>query len=389
MSGGGAAIGLVAGGLLTTYASWRWVMFVNVPIGILVMSLAPFVLRESERRTGRFDLPGAITGTAGVALLVYGLSNASTDQHGVSHWADTKVLASLAAAAALLVAFVLIEMRSRHALMPLRLFADRSRAGAYLIMLCLATAMFGFFFFLTIFVQEVLGYSALRSGLLFLPFAAMIVVMSGIVSQLISRVGARPFMLAGSAVTVVGMYWFSQISVHTTYLGGLLGPMLVTSAGFGMLFVPLSLVALNRVRSEDSGIASSLLNTGQQVGGAIGLAALGTVAWTTVADYLRNAKAAAVSGHPLAVPPAQLLPHALASGFSRGFLVAACIAVLAFVIAVATIRLRRQDLAGAQPAPPPPAPAKAETEPEPESLVLRRHEDKLALAAAARPCRHC
>src|SRR6266545_373471 len=220
MSGGGAAIGLVAGGLLTTYLSWRWVLFVNVPIGILVALMAPYVLPESARRRGRFDLPGAITGTGGVALLVYGLSNAATDQFGVSHWGDTKVLVSLAAAVVLLVSFVVIEWRSRHALMPLRI------------------------------------------------------------------VGARPLMLIGGAITTVGMYWFSHISEHSTYLNGLLGPMLVTSAGLGLLFVPLSLVALRRVRGEDAGVASSLLNTGQQVGGAIGLAALGTVTWTVVSNNI-------------------------------------------------------------------------------------------------------
>ncbi|HCU94465.1 MAG TPA: MFS transporter [Actinobacteria bacterium] len=365
MSGGGAAVGLVAGGLLTTYLSWRWVLFVNVPIGILVATVAPYVLAESARQRGRFDLPGAIAGTGGVALLVYGLSNASTDAAGVSHWGDTKVIVSLVAAAVLLVSFVVIEWRSRHALLPLRLLANRSRSGAYLIMLCLATAMFGIFFFLTIFVQEVLGYSALRSGLAFLPFAAMIVVMSGIVSQLISRTGARPLMLTGTAVAAGGMYWFSHLTEHSSYLGGLLGPMLVTSAGLGMLFVPLSLVALNRVRGEDSGVASSLLNTGQQVGGAIGLAALGTVTWTAAANSIKHqaavaAAAAARAGHQLPAAghqlpagkaggslPAAMLHQALAVGISRGFLVAAGIAVLAFVVVAATIRIRRSDLTGA------------------------------------------
>ena len=210
-----------------------------------------------------------------------------------------------------------------------------------------------------------LGYSALRSGLAFLPFAAMIVVMSGIVSQLISRTGARPLMLTGTAVAAGGMYWFSHLTEHSSYLGGLLGPMLVTSAGLGMLFVPLSLVALNRVRGEDSGVASSLLNTGQQVGGAIGLAALGTVTWTAAANSIKHqaavaAAAAARAGHQLPAAghqlpvgkaggslPAAMLHQALAVGISRGFLVAAGIAVLAFVVVAATIRIRRSDLTGA------------------------------------------
>ncbi len=367
MSGGGAAIGLVAGGLLTTYLSWRWVLFVNVPIGIIVALMARYVLPESSRQRGRFDLPGAITGTAGVALLVYGLSNASTDASGVSHWGDTKVLVSLIASAVLLAAFGFIEARSRHALMPLRLFANRSRTGAYLIMLFLATAMFGFFFFLTIFAQEVLGYSALKAGLAFLPFAVVIVVMSGVVSQLVSRVGARPLMLAGTAIAAGGMYWFSHISEHSTYVNGLLGPMLVTSAGFGMLFVPLALVALSRVRGEDSGVASSLLNTGQQVGGAIGLAALGTVTWTVVANNLKHqaavaAEAAARAGHavtsvkPSASVQTAMLHQALSVGIARGFLVASGIAVLALIVVIAMIRVRRSDLTGATAAPAP-APA--------------------------------
>jgi len=363
MSGGGAAVGLIAGGLLTTYLSWRWVMFVNVPIGIVTAILAGYVLSESTRRRGRFDLPGAITSTAGVALLVYGLSNASTDQAGVSHWTDGKVIASLAAAVVLLVTFALIESRSRHALMPLRILENRSRTGAYVVMLCLATAMFGIFFFLTIFVQEVLGYSALRSGVAFLPFAGTVVLMSGVVSQLISRVGARPFMVAGASITAVGMYWFSHLTVHSQYVSGLLGPMLVTSVGLGMLFVPLSLVALNKVRGEDSGVASSLLNTGQQVGGAIGLAALGTVTWTVVSNSVKHqvAQAAAAAGGRagLHLPagkaggtvPAPILHQALAVGISRGFLVAAGIAVLALIVVLFTIRIRREDLAGASPMP--------------------------------------
>jgi EmrB/QacA subfamily drug resistance transporter len=363
MSGGGAAIGLIAGGLLTTYLSWRWVMFVNVPIGIVTAFLAGFVLSESTRRRGRFDLPGAITSTAGVALLVYGLSNASTDQAGVSHWTDTKVLASLAAAVVLLVTFALIEWRSRHALMPLRILENRSRTGAYVLMLFLATAMFGVFFFLTIFVQEVLGYSALKSGVAFLPFAGTIVVISGVVSQIIGRIGARPLMVAGTLVTAVGMYWFSHLTVHSQYVSGLLGPMLVTSAGLGMLFVPLSLVALSKVRNEDSGVASSLLNTGQQVGGAIGLAALGTVTWTTVSNSVKHQltqAAVAAGGHvgpqlpaskAAGTPPAPILHQALADGIARGFLVASGIVVLALVVVLVTIRLRREDLAGASPMP--------------------------------------
>ncbi len=352
MSVAGGAVGLIAGGLLTSYASWRWVLFVNVPIGLLTAAAARLALPESARNRGRFDLPGAIAGTGGVALLVYGLSNAGTDQSGVSHWGDTRVIASLTASALLLAGFMVIEARSPHALMPLRILANRSRSGAYLIMLALATAMTGIFFFLSIFVQNVLGYSALRSGIAFLPLAGAIVVVSGIVGQLIGRIGARAPMLAGAAITTGGMYWFSRLSEHSTYPGGLLGPMLVTGMGLGLLFVPLSLVALNRVPAQDTGLASSLLNTGQQVGGAIGLAALGTVAWTAVASSARSqtihAAAAARSGHAQlsALARASIYHHALAVGITRGFLTAAGIALAGLVITAISIRIRREDLAG-------------------------------------------
>lgn len=351
MSGGGAAVGLVAGGLLTTYLSWRWVLFVNVPIGIAVALLTPYVIGTSERRRGSgFDLPGAIAATGGVALLVYGLSNASTGQSGVSHWGDLKVIVSLAASAALLATFAFIETRSKHALLPVRVLANRSRTGAYLVMLCLATAMFGIFFFLTIFVQEVLGYSALKSGLAFLPFAATVVVVSALSSRLVARTGPRPMMIAGSAIAAGGMYWFSNISVNSSYVTGLLIPMLVTSIGLGLLFVPLSLVALTKVRPDDAGVASSLLNTGQQVGGAIGLAALGTVTWTVVANSIKG-HMAAVAGKVASPPPSgskiptPVFHEALATGIARGFVVAAGICALALIVTLLMVTLSKEDIA--------------------------------------------
>src|SRR5580693_4846408 len=314
MSIGGAAVGLIAGGLLTTYLSWRWVLFVNVPIGVVVAILAPRAFAETERRPGRFDFPGAITSTLGLAALVYGLTSAATSANGVSHWGDTKVIASLTAAVVLLAAFILIEMRSKVALMPLRIFRNRNRSGAYLIMLCVGTAMFGMFFFLTIFVQTVWHYSALKTGVAYLPMVATIMVMAGVSAQLVPRIGARPLLLAGSAIGTGGMFWLSRINEHSTYTGGLLGPLIVTAAGLGMLFMPLTLIALSKVEDRDSGLASSLLNTGQQVGGSIGLAVLGTVAWTVVANTARNSAAhaksvaatAAQAGHPLHPTSSQL-----------------------------------------------------------------------------------
>ena len=225
--------------------------------------------------------------------LVYGLSSAATTPDGVSHWGDPKVLASLSAAVVLLAAFVIIEARSRYALMPLRIFRNRDRSAANLIMLCIGTAMFGMFFFLTLFVQNVWGYSALKTGVAYLPMVAIIMAMAGLSAQLVPRIGARPLLIVASVIAVGGVFWLSRITEHSTYAGGLLGPMLVAGAGFGLLFMPATLVALSKVEDKDAGLASSLPNVGQQVGGAIGLAILGTVAWTVVADTARNAAAAA------------------------------------------------------------------------------------------------
>src|ERR1700757_1683688 len=286
-----------------TYVSWRWVFFVNVPIGAVVAAAAPRVLAESPRLPGRIDWAGAVTGCGGVALLVYGLSKAATGADGVSHWGDAQVVASLAASVVLLVSFVLIERRSSRPLLPMRVLADRNRSGAYLIMLCVATGLFGLFFFLTLFIQNVLGYSAIRAGIAYLPFAVGVVIASALASQLVPRIGPRPLIVVGAAMVAGGMFWFSRLTEHAGYFSHLLGPQLVSSFGLGLVFVPLSLVSLHQVAEQDSGVASSLLNAGQQVGGAIGLALLGTVAWTAVADSVRTqaahaAATAAKAGQP-------------------------------------------------------------------------------------------
>jgi EmrB/QacA subfamily drug resistance transporter len=342
MSGAGGAVGLLTGGLLVTYASWRWVLFVNVPIGIAVALGAQVVLPGAARRPGRLDLPGAITGSLGVAALVYGLSDAATSPDGTSHWGDAKVVTALAAGTVLLAAFALVETRSRHALLPVRLLRQRDRLGANLIMLAVGTAVFGVFFFITLFVQDVWGYSALRTGVAFLPLTVVLLAASGAAAALVPRIGARPLLLAGGAASAGGLYWLSRMTEHGTYAGGLLGPSLMTGAGLGLLFVPLPLVALTRVGEADSGVASSLLNVGRQVGGSIGLAVLGTVAWTVVAGGARAQAVAAPTASRHAA-----YQHALAAGFDRAFLVAAGIALLILVIAIAVIRVRRADLNGA------------------------------------------
>jgi len=348
MSAAGTVVGLIAGGLLVTYASWRWVMFVNVPIGIVAALAAPAVLPAAPRRSGgRFDLPGAVTGTAGVTALVYGLTNAAASSSGVSHWGDAKVVASLTAGAVLLAAFAVIEARSREALLPVRLLRSRDRLGANLMMLGVGTAMFGMFFFLNLFVQDVWGYSALKTAIMFLPVTVVMLAGSAGAAVLVSRIGPRPLLVAGGAGIAGSLYWLSRVTEHSSYAGGLLGRGLVIGAAFGLLVVPLMLVGLARVPEADSGAAASLLNAGRQVGGSIGLAVLGTVAWTVVSDSARaQAAAAARALSPASAAwRAAAYRHALAVGFDRAFLVAAAIAVLILVVAVTAIRVRRTDLA--------------------------------------------
>jgi EmrB/QacA subfamily drug resistance transporter len=356
MSVAGGAIGLLAGGLLTTYASWRWVMFVNVPIGLAAALAAPRAFGESARLRGRFDLPGAITGTGGLVALVYGLTSAATTPDGVSHWGDAKVVVSLAASAVLLASFAVIEARSRKPLLPVHLLANRDRTGANLIMLCVGTAIFGMFFFLTVFMQSVWGYSALKTGIAYLPLTGAILVASGAAAQLVSRVGARPLLLAGAPAVAGGLYWLSRLNEHGSYAGAVLGPMLVIAFGLGLLFVPLTLVAMSRVADEETGVASSLRNTGQQVGGALGLAVLGTAAWSAVASsiHAQTAHVAAASGGSGGTRPSHaamtaIYHHGLATGFSRAFLVAAGIMLLALAITIIAIRVRRADLGEVRP----------------------------------------
>ncbi len=351
----GIVVGLVAGGVLVTYTNWRWVLFVNVPIGLVVAALATRVLPKTGGRSGRFDAPGAVTVTAGVACLVYGLSSAATTSNGVSHWGDAKVVASLAAAAVLLAVFGVIETRSADPLLPVRVLRNRDRSGAYLNTLCLGTANLGMFFFLTLFIQDVWGYSALKTGLVYLPFVPAILVTTVYTQRAVTRIGPRPLLVAGSAVAAGGMFWMSRITEHSTFIGSVLGPELVLGTGLGPLFVLVYLVGLTKVGNHDTGVASSLVNVAQQVVGSIGLAVIGTVAWSTVATSLRSEAAAAAkpgTGVPAARAAearAEMYHHALAAGFSRGYLVSAAVLALALIIALVVVRVGRSDMSGADP----------------------------------------
>ncbi len=322
---GGASLGLVLGGMITQWASWRWVFFVNVPVGIAVLLVGPRFLPESPRRRGKFDLQGAASSTAGVAALVYAFIRAAS-----SGWGDPLTLAAFGLAAILLVVFALTEATTSQPVTPLRLFADRTRAASYVARVLVVGAMFGTFFFLTQFIQDVLGFSPVKAGLAFLPMTIALFAVSRLAPRLMSRFGAKPLMLAGLAPAVAGLAWLGQISPATTYWPGVLGPMLLMGCGMGLAFVPLTTASLAGVAPEDSGAASAMVNVAQQVGGALGLAALVTVYGNAAHPDPQHAVAAT---SPLAQ---QLFAHGAAVSFAT----AAMFDALAIVIIVVAIRIR-------------------------------------------------
>ncbi|UQX05198.1 MFS transporter [Streptomyces sp. RerS4] len=352
VSAGGGAIGLLAGGVLVEWLDWRWILFVNVPIAVLVALLASRVLHESARRPGHFDLAGALLSTLGMVGLVYGFIRAS--QEG---WRDGLTLGSFAAAAVLLTLFALNERRSPQPITPLHMFADRNRAGTYGIMLFLACSIFGMFFFLTLFVQNVLGFSPLRAGLAFLPVSVMVAVAAGFASQLLPRFGPKPFMITGATCCAVGLGWLTRIDVDSTYPENVLGPVVVFATGMGLQFVSLTLMALSNVADRESGAASGLLNTMQQVGGSLGLSILVTVFGTAS----RHEAAVRVPAFLETAGPAQRalflrtgqLPkpwadQVLTSGVSTAFVAASLFTVAGAAIAVFVIQVRPSDLARLQ-----------------------------------------
>ncbi|MDH6217874.1 EmrB/QacA subfamily drug resistance transporter [Streptomyces pseudovenezuelae] len=348
VSSGGGAIGLLAGGMLVEWLNWRWVLFVNVPIGLLIVLATPRWIKESERHPGRFDITGALTSTVGMVLLVYGFIRAA--QEG---WRDAFTLASFAAAVVVLVAFVLVERRSKQPITPLHMFADRNRAGTYGIMLSLSAAIFGMFFFLTLFVQDVLGFSPLEAGLAFLPVSAVIAVGAGLASKFLPVYGPKPFMVIGAVLAAAGLAWLTLTDVHSTYAGSILGPMLVFSLGMGMEFVALTLMALSDVPVAESGAASGLLNATQQVGGALGLSILvtmfGTASNNEAKKQVRQFLAQATPAERLQFRRTGQLPspwsdEVLTAGVSSAFVMAAIFTLVAALVAVIAIQVRPSDL---------------------------------------------
>ena len=348
VSAGGGAIGLLAGGMLTEWLDWRWVFFVNVPIGLVIILLAPVYINESERHSGRFDIAGAVTSTAGMASLVYGFIRAADDG-----WRDSLTIGSFAAAVVLLAAFALIESRAKEPITPLWMFADRNRSGTYVIMLSLAAAMFGMFFYIVLFVQNVLGYTPIQAGLAFLPVTVVIALGAGLSQRFLPRFGPKPFMLTGSALAVVGLAWQTLISSDSSYAGGVLGPMLVFGLGMGLNFVTLTVTAVSGVAQHEAGAASGLLNATQQVGGSLGLSILTTVFGSASKDEAKKQlprflshgspeqKAEFAKTHQL---PGTWGHEVLTQGIATGFVAAAAMAVLALGSAWLVIRVRKSDL---------------------------------------------
>jgi EmrB/QacA subfamily drug resistance transporter len=344
----GAAIGLLAGGMLTSWLSWRWVLFVNVPIGILLALIAPLYINESERQPGRFDLGGALTSTAGMVALVYGFIRAA--QEG---WSDVVTIGSFVASVVLLGVFLSIETRTRQPITPLHMFRNRNRAGSYAIMFALAAAMFGMFFFLTLFVQDVLGYSPLRAGVSFLPITAALIITSQFASWSLPRLGPQRLMGTGAVLAALGLFWLSQISVTSNYVSGILGPMLVFGLGMGLLFVPLTIVAVSGVQRHESGAASSLLNVMQQVGGSLGLSILVTVFGTAsrsaakdqVAQFFANATPALrAQFQQTGQLPAPYAGNVLSHGISMAFELSVVFAALALLVSLLVIRAKASEV---------------------------------------------
>ncbi|MEU0126534.1 MFS transporter [Streptomyces sp. NPDC006289] len=348
VSAGGSAIGLLAGGLLVEWLDWRWVLFVNVPIGLLIALATPRYIKESERHPGHFDLLGALTSTLGMVLLVYGFIRASEDG-----WSDPLTIGAFLGAVVFLAAFLGVESRSRQPITPLRMFRDRNRAGTYGMMLSLAAAMFGMFFFLTLFVQNILDFSPLRAGLAFLPVSVIIAISAGLASQLLPRWGPKPFMVSGAILTACGLGWLTRTDVDSTYLGSILGPLLVFGFGMGMQFVSLTLMAVSGVAPREAGAASGVLNATQQVGGSLGLSILvtvfGSASRNEAADQIPRFLAESTPAQQLEFRRTGELPapwgdQVLASGVSQAFVVAAVFSVVAALIALIVIQVRSSDL---------------------------------------------
>jgi len=342
VAGSGGAAGVLLGGMLTQWLSWEWVLYVNVPIAIGAAMLAPVLLGESraENLPRRFDVLGAVSVTGGLSALVYALVDANR-----AGWGSTQTVGLLALSVGLLALFVVTELRSTHPLVPFRIFRSRTLTGSNVSGLLIGASLFSMFFFISLYMQQVLGYDALKAGLSYLPLAVTIIISAAIAGQLVTRIGFKPVLVTGLGFVAAGLVWFAQVPVDGTYLANILGPSLLAAVGLGFGFVSVTLGAVSGIRESDSGLASGLINTAQQVGGALGLAVLATVATNRTTSLLTEAHGA---------PGARA--NALTEGFQAAFLTGAGIAVLGVFAALFLIRSkdsRAMVEAGAEPQPQP------------------------------------
>ena len=347
MSGAGAAVGLILGGALTE-VSWRWTMLINVPIGLAVAFLAPRYLQESAPQPGRWDLPGAVTATAGLVSLVYGFNHkAQVDPvtGSPATWTEFWTLGPIVAGVVLLIAFFLIEARSPQALLPLRIITNRTRAVSFFVMLVVGAAIFAMFLFLSLYIQQVMGYSPLKSGFAFLPFTFGIVAAAQVASALIDRIDPRWIAGAGGAMSMVAMWGYGRLEVDSTYLTGLLPWIVIQAIGMGLIFVTLTLTAVSGIDQADSGVGSAVLNTVQQVGGAIGIALLGTIYANGIAEKM--AELAAVSGGLQPTPEQMDLGARMAQtfGITETFAVAIAMMAVATVVTLVGLSVKHEELA--------------------------------------------
>jgi len=343
ISGGGAAIGLLLGGVLTEYASWRWCLFVNIPIAIIAVLAAIPVLKESKVEGGtHYDIPGAVLATAGLGTLVWAFTQPA--EHG---WGSINTLGWLAVSVILLLAFVLVELRSSSPLLPLRIVQNRNRAGAYVVGLLVGAGLFAVFLFLTYYLQLVLLYTPIQAGFAFLPFSAGIIVGAGIGSQLTLRLGPRYVVPAGLLLAMIGMFWLSRINIDTTYTGTILWAMLIIAVGMGFIFMSTTNVALVGVSHDDAGVASAVVSTTQQVGGSIGTALLNTIAATATVSFI-------ASNPPQGADPNVILAATNAAavhGFGVAFLWSSIIFAIAIVASLILINAGKDDVADLEAAP--------------------------------------
>jgi len=346
LAGGGAAIGLIVGGVLTEYASWRWCLGVNVPVALIVAAAAiPLVHESRAHGDTRYDVPGVLLATLGLVSLVYGFTEAARAKNpgnpqdtSVQGWTASSTLLFLGIAVVLLVAFVIWETRAKNPMLPLRVVLDRNRGGSYLVFLLVGAGLFAMFLFLTYYFQLNLGYSPLKSGFAFLPFSAGIILTAGVVAQLLPRLGPKPLMLPGLLMATAGMLWLTQISAESSYVTHVLPSELLMSIGLAGVFIPASSTALIGVGHHDAGVASAVLNTSQQIGGSLGTALLNTLFAGAVTAFLVD--------NPITDPSkAESIGNsALIHGYHVAFFWGAMLLVAGFIAAAVFINAKKDDI---------------------------------------------